>query len=679
MLGKCGGTSSDIDDAIVWASGGTVAGVPANLTPAKVINLSLGGPGSCLASTQAAIDAANANGATVIIAAGNDNSDASGFQPASCTNTLVVGAMGRTGARASYSNFGPIVDIAAPGGDGGNPVASTLNSGTTVPSTESYAGYQGTSMATPHVAGVAALVQAFSAGVFTSAQMESLLKVTSRSQPVPCLPGCGVGMLDAHAALLGSANAVLNITDPVDVLEGNSGTHTLTFTVNLSKPVGTSVTFNIATANGTATAGSDYVAKTANAQVITAGQTSKTFVVTVNGDGTGEDDETFFANLTGVTGPVSVIDDQGLAQIVNDDVLALLDGVPVTGLAGATGSQRVYQMTVPAGATNLVLQTSGGTGDMDLYVRFGTPPTLDTFDCRPFTSSNDESCPFPTPQAGIWYVMLDGFEAYSGMTLSGNYDVPAPTTNLTINDVSVNEGDSGTKLMTFTASLSAATTVPVTFNATTVDGTALGGPDFVSQVNVPLSIPAGQTSKTFSVSIKGETTVEPLETLFVNLSNVAGANLTDAQGIGYIINNDGALISINDVAVGEGASGTKVMTFTVSLSQVAPGPVTYRISSLNATAIAPTDYVAFDLTNQTIAQGQLSKTHSVTINGDATVEDTEVFFVNVRQPTGASVWDGQGIGYIINNDGALISINDVAVGEGASGTKVMTFTVSLSQ
>src|SRR5690606_14898403 len=110
---------SDVADAIVWASGGSVEGVPDNPTPAEVINLSLGGSGSCAddPATQEAIDAAIARGATVVVAAGNSSADAAYFSPASCSGVIAVGATGMDGGKAWYSNYGDTVAIAAPGGD----------------------------------------------------------------------------------------------------------------------------------------------------------------------------------------------------------------------------------------------------------------------------------------------------------------------------------------------------------------------------------------------------------------------------------------------------------------------------------------------------------------------------------------------------------------------------------
>ncbi len=201
VLGRCGGYTSDIADAIVWASGGTVTGVPANANPAKVLNLSLGGAGACDVTTQNAINSARSRGATVVVAAGNSASDASLYSPASCQGVVVVGAVGRTGAIASYSNFGSAVDLSAPGGDGVDNILSTLNTGTTTPSTDSYASYRGTSMATPHVAATVALMLAKNPAL-TPDQIETKLKETAsyRGFPLGCNQ-CGTGILNSQWAV----------------------------------------------------------------------------------------------------------------------------------------------------------------------------------------------------------------------------------------------------------------------------------------------------------------------------------------------------------------------------------------------------------------------------------------------------------------------------------------------
>ncbi|MEG8278827.1 S8 family peptidase [Streptomyces sp. AHA2] len=200
VLGKCGGYDSDIIDAITWASGGSVSGVPANTNVAKVINMSLGGSGACSSATQSAINGAVSRGTTVVVAAGNENTNASGASPANCSGVITVAATNRAGSRASYSNYGSVVDISAPGGETrtttANGILSTLNSGTRTPSTENYAFYQGTSMAAPHIAGLAALMKSANSAL-TPAQIESAVKANARPLPGTCSGGCGAGLADA--------------------------------------------------------------------------------------------------------------------------------------------------------------------------------------------------------------------------------------------------------------------------------------------------------------------------------------------------------------------------------------------------------------------------------------------------------------------------------------------------
>jgi len=199
VLGRCGGYTSDIADAMVWASGGTVTGVPANANKARVLNLSLGGTGACDTTTQNAINSARSRGAVVIVAAGNSNTNAINASPANCSGVIAVAATNRSGGKASYSNYGTNVTIAAPGGDNGAGILSTLNSGTTTPAADNYAWYMGTSMATPHVAGVVALMLSANPNL-TPDDVAARLKSTARAFPAAC-SGCGAGIVNAAAAV----------------------------------------------------------------------------------------------------------------------------------------------------------------------------------------------------------------------------------------------------------------------------------------------------------------------------------------------------------------------------------------------------------------------------------------------------------------------------------------------
>jgi serine protease len=206
VLGKCGGWTSDIDAAIRWAAGGSVPGVPVNPYPARVLNLSLGGPIACDSATQSAIDDAIAHNAMVVVAAGNADANLADFSPAGCAGVVAVTATTSSGTRASFSNYGAGATIAAPGVN----ILSTWNSGTTSPSAQAYGQMSGTSMAAPHVAGVAALALAVDPALSAS-DLRALLVSEARpfapdGSPSGCAAlGCGAGIVDAGLVVAAAA------------------------------------------------------------------------------------------------------------------------------------------------------------------------------------------------------------------------------------------------------------------------------------------------------------------------------------------------------------------------------------------------------------------------------------------------------------------------------------------
>jgi serine protease len=204
VLGKCGGSTSDIADAILWAAGVPVQGTPANGNPAKVINMSFGSPGGCGTTLQSAINSARTMGASVIAGAGNDGLDGWDFAPASCSGAVSVASVNRSGGKSSFSNYGTVVRLAAPGGEkpvvsAANDVLSTLNAGTTTPGPDNYVFYHGTSMATPQVSGVVALMLSVKPTLKPD-DVIYLLQSTTRHFPAECAQ-CGAGIVNARAAV----------------------------------------------------------------------------------------------------------------------------------------------------------------------------------------------------------------------------------------------------------------------------------------------------------------------------------------------------------------------------------------------------------------------------------------------------------------------------------------------
>ena len=213
VLGSCGGYLSDVADGIVWAAGGSVAGAPNNPNPAKVINLSLGGSSSTCGSTMKnAIDTARALGAVVVVAAGNSATNAQYATPANCAAAVTVAATDSSGLLASFSNYGALVDIAAPGVS----IKSTINAGYTTPGADTaYANYSGTSMATPHVAGVLALMFAKDSSL-TPSLAESKLVLNTRifSPSFNTAKTAGSGITDANKVIAALTSTPAPTPDP---------------------------------------------------------------------------------------------------------------------------------------------------------------------------------------------------------------------------------------------------------------------------------------------------------------------------------------------------------------------------------------------------------------------------------------------------------------------------------
>jgi subtilisin-like proprotein convertase family protein len=261
---------------------------------------------------------------------------------------------------------------------------------------------------------------------------------------------------------------------------------------------------------------------------------------------------------------------------------------------------------------------------------------------------------------------------------------PAPMTfsvppAISLNDVTVTEGNSGTINASFTATLSAASTQTVTATYATANGTAIAPGDYTAASGT-LAFAAGTTAQTITVSVKGDVLDEANETFLVNLTNPTNATLGDAQGQCTITDDDAApTLAINDVTVTEGNTGTVTAVFTVSLSAASGQQVTVNYATANGTATANMDYIPRTTGTITFSPGTKVRTVGVAVNGDVIDEVNETFFVNLTSPTNATIADNQGQGTIADDDlPPTLSINDASVAEGNSGTVTAVFTVSLS-
>ncbi|MGO2012239.1 S8 family peptidase [Pseudoalteromonas sp.] len=425
VLGKCGGLTSDIADGIIWASGGSVTGTSANANPADVINMSLGGSGSCGSTTQNAISQARNNGTVVVIAAGNDNDNSANYNPGNCNGVINVASVARNGGRAYYSNYGNNIDVAAPGGaqsfaNDSEGVLSTYNSGSSSPSSDSYAFSQGTSMAAPHVAGVAALIKQAKPDA-TPDEIESILKSTTRSFPAAC-DNCGTGIVDAAAAV----NAALGTTVPPTGNELTTGqaktglsgaTNSKTF-YTMQVPAGAkNVTFTMSGGSGDADlyvrAGS---APTTSSYDCRPYKNGNDEVCSIDNPAAG----TYHVMLNAyqVYSNVSLI---GNLTSSGETGSPQAGGATIENITANTGQWKHFTLDVPAGMASFTVTTSGGSGDSDLFVKLGSQATKSSYDCRPYKNGNSEACTFSNPQAGTWHLSLNAYQTFSGVTLDAQY------------------------------------------------------------------------------------------------------------------------------------------------------------------------------------------------------------------------------------------------------------------
>ncbi len=474
--------------------------------------------------------------------------------------------------------------------------------------------------------------------------------------------------------------------DDVAIDEGNSGTTTLGFTVSLSAVSGQTVTVGYAAANGTATTDdADYVAASGTLS-FAPGVTTQPVSVTVTGDVKNEANETLTVNLSVPTN-ASVSDSQGIGTINNDDAVPALsiDDVAIDeGNSGTTTLGFTVSLSAVSGQTVTVGYAAANgtatTDDADYVAASGTLSFAPGVTTQPVSVTVNEDVKNEANET-----LNVNLSAPTNATISDsqglgtiNNDDAAPT--LSIDDIAIDEGNSGTSTLGFTVSLSAVSGQTVTVGYAAANGTATTADGDYLAVSGTLSFAPGVTTQPVSVTVNGDVKNEANETLTVNLSAPTNATISDNQGLGTITNDDVApALSIDDVAIDEGNSGTTTLGFTVSLSAVSGQTVTVDYAAANGTATtADGDYLAASGT-LSFAPGVTTQPVSVTVNGDVKNEGNETLIVNLSVATSATISDSQGFG-TINNDDAVpaLSIDDVAVAEGNSGTTTLGFTISLS-
>jgi subtilisin family serine protease len=445
VFGCTGGAAfSTIIAAVDW--------ITANAQKPAVTNMSLSG--GVYTPLNQAVQASIASGVVYAVAAGNDNSDACQLSPASTPEALTVAATASNDGRSSFSNYGTCVDLFAPG----TSITSAWWTSTTATNTIS-----GTSMATPHVAGVAALYLQGSPAA-TPATVHAQIVATSSFGRVTDVVGSPNRLLFSGLtaeppialATLAPASLAFTFVRPVP------GAAAL---IAAAEPTwaGARQAFQAgsdgASKVGTAGAGPDAAVGTAGVLTrnLTLGSTGNTLlnwstasnhpwlsVSPPDGALSPGYQAVLGASVNDATlapgthnGAITLSGAANSPLTVNVTVtvlegLVLQVGIPRTGQAGASGSQRYFIVTVPSGLPNLTISTAGGTGDVDLRVAYGRPPTNSDYDCSSAGGTNNDSCNVLSPRGGTYWVLLYGFNTYSGATLSATAGgVPAAPAGIT--------------------------------------------------------------------------------------------------------------------------------------------------------------------------------------------------------------------------------------------------------
>lgn len=498
----------------------------------------------------------------------------------------------------------------------------------------------------------------------------------------------------ATGTITNDDSATLSIDD-VTVTEGDSGSANFTFTVTLNAAVDSAVTVSYDTADDTATtADSDYVANTGNSLTFvgTAGETA-TFIVAANGDTKVEAAERFFVNLSNVLAngrAVTIADAQGEGTINNDDTGESVD-LSVSLNTGTEAAGTVITLTATSlapvsGDQTVDVQVTGITTD-DYMLGSATITILDgqTTGTTTFTVVDDAVVEL------LETATVSLVNPSIGLTLGSSISqvisiVDNDSALLSIADVTLVEGHSGTTSFVFTVTLDTEVDSAVVIDYATTNGSAIAGSDFTAAANtLTFTGTAGET-QTLEIMVTGDETVELNESFFVNLSsiNASGRNVTfaDNQARATITNDDIAFLSINDVTQVEGDSGLSSFVFTVTLDTAVDSGVTVAFSTADGTAtLADSDYVAGSGGSLSFVgnAGEI-RTVEVVVVGDTTIETDEAFSVNLSSIAAAgrqvAFANATGVGTIRDDDGIAVDLSVDATTGTEAGTTVITLTAT---
>ncbi len=467
------------------------------------------------------------------------------------------------------------------------------------------------------------------------------------------------------------------------VVEGDSGSVNLVFTVTLSASASSPYTVDYAQTGGTATSGTDYTAVTGSTLTFAAGTTTQTITVSVTGDTVDESNETVVLTLSNASAGTAISTATGTGTITDDDPKFSINSPSVTE-GDSSSVNLVFTVTLSASSTSQLAVDYAQTGGTAISGTDYAAVTAGVLTFAPGTTSRTiaVSVTGDTADESNETVVLTLSNATAGAgisTATGTGTIMDDDPKFSINSPSVTEGDSGQASLTFTVTLSASSTSQLTVGYAQTGGTATSGTDYTAVVAGTLTFPANSTTRTITVLATGDTLDEANETVVLTLSNAsAGAGISAATGTGTIRDDD-PKFSINSPTVTEADSSSVNLVFTVTLSASSTSSLSVDYAQTGGTATSGTDYAAVAAGTLTFAAGTTSRTITVSVTGDAANEVNETVVLTLSNVTaGAGIGTAIGTGTITDNDTPGFSINSPSVDEGDSGMTSLTFTVSLS-
>ena len=472
------------------------------------------------------------------------------------------------------------------------------------------------------------------------------------------------------------------VINDITVTEGTNGTSTAIFTVTLDNPSSKEITFDYATADGTAISGQDYIA-TNGTLTFAPGETTKAIAVTIQGDNLDELDEAFFLNfdnasnatLAHTQGKITIADDDNPPEISISDITvtegdsdATIATVTVT-LDNPSSLPITVDYTTADNTANAGTDYTATNGTL-IFAPGETSKTISVTVNGDNLDEIDESFSINLDNAAN-AVIGDNLAT---VTILDNDNPP----ELTVDNITVTEGNDGTSTAIFTVTLDNPSSKEISLDYATADGTAIAGSDYIA-TNGTLTFAPGETSAAIAVAIQGDTLDELDEAFTLNFTNPSNVTLVNTQGTVTITDDDDAPeIALTDISVTEGDSGSTTATVTVTLDAPSSLPITVDYATADGTAVAGSDYIA---QNGTIAfaPGETAKTISVVVMGDSIDELDESFNVNLTNPSNGVIVDGEGTATIVNDDVTPeLSVADISVVEGNNGKSTAVFTVNLN-